>query len=61
MQILLKNYRAIKQISLNIVNPLHILIGENGSGKSTILEAILAQNKTDMFFVDRHMILKCTT
>lgn len=43
-QIIIKNYRNLKEINLYNLQNLLILIGENGSGKTNVLEAL------DLFF-----------
>jgi len=44
-----KNYRALKEITLNKITPLTVLLGPNGSGKSTVFDvfAFLAECFTD--------------
>lgn len=44
-----KNYRALKDITLNKITPLTVLLGPNGSGKSTVFDvfAFLAECFTD--------------
>ena len=42
MKITIKNYKLIKEVKLELEkNKLNILIGKNGSGKSTILESLI--------------------
>lgn len=44
-----KNYRALKEITLEKITPLTVLLGPNGSGKSTVFDvfAFLAECFTD--------------
>ena len=44
--ILIRNYRALRQVELKKVTPLTVLLGPNGSGKSTIFDvfAFLAES-----------------
>jgi len=39
-EIYLKNFRGIKNLHLKLERPTTILIGENNTGKTTILEAV---------------------
>lgn len=41
LKLILKNFRGIKEGSIELSKPLTILIGPNNSGKTTILEAVL--------------------
>lgn len=38
----LKNYRAIKEIEINLKRGVNLLIGDNGAGKTSVLEGIAA-------------------
>ncbi|MBC8117623.1 MAG: AAA family ATPase, partial [Candidatus Saccharimonas sp.] len=40
-QFRVQNYKALRNVTLNLT-PLHVLIGPNDSGKSSMLEAIAA-------------------
>lgn len=49
-----KNVRAIESIELDLSRPLTVLIGENGSGKSTIIESIeLLRKAADPSFFEQ--------
>jgi len=39
-RILIKNFRVLHDVEFNSLSPLTVLIGENGSGKSTVIEAL---------------------
>ena len=39
-KLLIKNYKLLKTVVFDVNNDLNIFVGENDSGKSTILEAI---------------------
>ncbi|MFH0895176.1 MAG: AAA family ATPase, partial [Bacteroidota bacterium] len=39
-EIHIKNYRGIKDISFKLKNNLNVFVGINGSGKTTVLDAI---------------------
>lgn len=48
----IENVRAIESLDLELGNPLTVLIGENGSGKSTILECLeLLRKAADSSFM----------
>jgi len=51
-KIRIRNVRAIEAVTLDLSRPLTVLIGENGSGKSTILECleILKKSAQSTFF-----------
>lgn len=50
----IKNVRAIKYVDLELSRPLTVLIGENGAGKSTIIECIeLLRKAADPSFVQQ--------
>jgi len=46
-----QNYKALRDVTLELT-PLHILIGPNDSGKTSILEAIAALCRS----VDHHLV-----
>lgn len=53
-QVCIKNARAIEYVELDLSRPLTVLIGENGSGKSTILECLeLLRKASDASFMDQ--------
>ena len=39
-RIVIKNYRGLRDFSLELTSGLNILVGDNDSGKTTVLEAI---------------------
>lgn len=46
----IKNYRSLKEITLDDLKNLNVFIGKNGSGKSHILEAL------ELFFRDLNLL-----
>jgi predicted ATPase len=50
----IKNVRAIESVDLELSRPLTVLIGENGSGKSTIIECLeLLRRTTESSFMQQ--------
>ncbi len=39
-RLLIKNFRVLHNVEFNSLSPLTVLIGENGSGKTTVIEAL---------------------
>ena len=53
-QVRIKNVRSIEHIELDLTWPLTVLIGENGSGKSTIIECLeLLRKAADPSFIQQ--------
>lgn len=55
----LSNFRIYDQVDLSFDDGIHVIYGDNGSGKTTILEAIhyLALTKSFRTKTDKHLIL----
>ena len=54
----LSNFRNYKQINLNLNKNINILIGNNGQGKTNLLESIyvLGLTKSHRSFIDNNLI-----
>ncbi|RMG32493.1 MAG: DNA replication and repair protein RecF, partial [Methanobacteriota archaeon] len=57
-QLSLLNFRNYRQATIKFFDGIHVLYGENGAGKTSILEAIyyLALTKSFRTTIDRHLI-----
>ena len=44
----LQNYRGIQQLSLDLDKNLTVFFGENGSGKSTVIESMTLVSKFEI-------------
>lgn len=56
-KLIIKNYKLLKEISLELNNDINIFVGENDSGKSTLLEVlgIITSGKLNGYAFDRQI------
>lgn len=56
-KLVLKNYKLLKDVTIELNKDINIFVGENDSGKSTILEAlsIITSGKLNGYAFDRQI------